>query len=51
MIKVDAEGAGCLIIFGLIALVVGIAGVFGWTGVLLLGVFLVILGVWTANVI
>jgi len=51
MKKIDNEvGAGCLIFFGIIALFAGIAGVFGWPGVLSLGVVLVILGVWAANV-
>jgi len=49
--KIDnGAGAGCLIFFGFIALVAGIAGFFGWLGVLFLGVVLVILGIWAANV-
>jgi len=50
MIKDDGSAAGCLIFFGLIALVAGVAGFFGWLGVLFLGIVLVILGVWVANV-
>ena len=44
MKKLGQEDAGCFIVLGLIALCVGVFGAFGWQGMLVLGVALILFG-------
>ncbi len=44
MRKLGQDDAGCLIVLGLIALCVGVFGAFGWQGMLVLGVVLILFG-------
>ncbi len=42
----DADSVGCLLFAGIMTVGIGMVGVFGWTGLIVVGVFFLAIAVW-----